>query len=155
MKEQTKIRMEMITARYAKRLTDAGNAGELVAARKAEFMRGFERVRAEVLRPAMEAIGAELIRAGHGFRVDLGDTPEHMSIELHLILTSAPRASAKVIRLFALKEIERRPEVVAEVEMERNPMELTRFLQIDEITPEVVEQMLVDAIEQVFACNGG
>ena len=78
-----------------------------------------------------------------------------MSIELHLIITGAARASAKVIRLFSLKEIGRRPEVVAEVEMERNPMELTRFLQIGEITPEVLEQMFVDAIEQVFACNGG
>ena len=65
MKEQTKIRMEMITARFAKRLTTQENAGELVAARHAEFLRGFERVRAEVLRPAMEAIGAELVRAGH------------------------------------------------------------------------------------------
>jgi len=155
MKEQTKIRMEMITSRFAKRLTEAGNAGELVAARKAEFMRGFERVRAEVLRPAMEAIGAELIRAGHGYRIALGDAPEQISIELHLIITGAPRASAKVIRLFSLKGTEGRPEVVAEVEMERNPMELTRFLEIDEITTEVVEQMLVDAIEQVFACNGG
>jgi hypothetical protein len=155
MKEQTKIRMEMITARYARRLAEAGNAGELVAARKAEFLRGFERVRADVVRPAMEGIGAELVRAGHAFRVDLGDTPEQMSIELHLIITGAPRSSAKVIRLFSLKGTEGRPEVVAEVEMERNPMELTRFLQIDEITTEVVEQMLVDAIEQVFACNGG
>jgi hypothetical protein len=125
MKEQTKIRMEMITSRFAKRLTEAGNAGELVAARKAELMRGFESVRAEVLRPAMESIGAELHRAGHGYRVDLSDTPEQMSIELHLIITGAPRASAKVIRLFSLKGTEGRPEVVAEVEMERNPMELT------------------------------
>jgi hypothetical protein len=39
--------------------------------------------------------------------------------------------------------------------MERNPMDLTQFLQVDELTAKVVEQMLVDAVEQVFACNGG
>ncbi len=155
MKEQTQIRMEMITARYAKRLSEAGNAGELVAARQAEFLRGFERLRAEVLRPAMEAIGAELVRAGHGYRVDLSDTSAQATIELYLVLTGAPSRSDKVIRLFCLKGTVARSEVVAEVEMERNPMELTRFLQIAEITVEVVEQMLVDAIEQVFACNGG
>ncbi len=48
-----------------------------------------------------------------------------------------------------------RTRTVAEVEMERNLMELTRFHQIEEITPEVVDQMLVDAIERVFSCNGG
>jgi hypothetical protein len=155
MKEQTRIRLATITGRYARRLAEAGNSGELVAARQAEFLRGFERVCADVLRPAMETIGAELTRAGHGYRVDQGDTEERLSIEFHLLLTGAPSRSEKVIRLFSPKGTGGRPEVVAEVEMEHNQMELTRFLQIDEITPEVVEQMLVDAIEQVFACNGG
>ncbi len=155
MKEQTRIRMEMITARYARRLTKAGNAGELVAARHEKFLRGFERVRADVLRPAMQAIGGELEKAGHGYRVDLGDADDRLSIDLHLILTGAPSRADKVIRLFSLKASASRSEVVAEVEMEGNPMELTRFLQIEEITPDVVDQMLVDAVEQVFACNGG
>ena len=155
MREQTKIRMEMITARYAKRLTEAGNAGELVAARHAEFLRGFERVRAEVLRPAMETIGAELARAGHGYRVELDDVGERLCVDFHLVITAAPSAARKVIRLFTGVDKDGRSEVVAEVEMERNLMELTRFHQIEEITPEVVDQMLVDAIEHVFACNGG
>ena len=98
MKEQTKIRMEMITARFAKRLTEAGNAGELVAARKAEFLRGFERVRADVLRPAMEGIGAELVRAGHAFRVDLGDTPEHER-PLEATLWGQPPCGRALVRL--------------------------------------------------------
>jgi hypothetical protein len=34
-------------------------------------------------------------------------------------------------------------------------LELTRFQQIEEITPEVIEQIFVDAIEHIFACNGG
>lgn len=155
MKEQTRIRLATITERHARRLSEAGDAGGLAAARRAEFLRGFERACAEVLRPAMEAIGAELTRAGHAYRVEQGATGERVSIELHLLITGAPRSTDKVIRLFSSRGPEQRPEVVAEVEMERNPMELTRFLQIEEITPEVVEQMLVDAIEQVFACNGG
>jgi hypothetical protein len=50
---------------------------------------------------------------------------------------------------------EGRSGVIAEAEMECNLMDLTRFHQIEEITPEGVEQMFVDAIEHVFACNGG
>jgi hypothetical protein len=38
--------------------------------------------------------------------------------------------------------------VGAEVEVDRNLMELTRFHQIEEITPEVVERMFVNAVER-------
>lgn len=155
MKEQTKIRMDIITSRYARRVTEAGNVGELVAARHAEFLRRFERVRAEVLRPAMDAIGGELTRAGHGYRVEVDDAGERLCVDFHLVITAAPSSTRKVIRLFTGVDKEGRSEVVAEVEMEGNLMELTRFHQIEEITPDVVEQMFVDAIEHVFACNGG
>jgi hypothetical protein len=155
MKEQTKIRMDIITSRYARRVTEAGSVGELVAARHAEFLRGFGRVRAEVLRPAMEAIGGELTRAGHGYRVEDDDAVERLCVGFHLVITAAPSSARKVIRLFTGVDKEGRSEVVAEVEMEGNLMELTRFHQVEEITPDVVEQMFVDAIEHVFACNGG
>jgi hypothetical protein len=155
MREQTRIRMEIITARYAKRLPQPGSQAELEAARRANFLRDFERNRAEVLCPAMEALGAELARAGHGYRVELDDTGERLCVDFHLLITAAPSKERKVIRLFTGVDREGRSEVIAEVEMERNLMELTRFHQIEEMTPEVVEQMLVDAIEQVFACNGG
>ena len=155
MKEQTKIRMDIITSRYARRVKEAGSVGELVAARHAEFLRGFERVRAEVLRPAMEAIGGELTRAGHGYRVEVDDAGERLCVDFHLVITAASSGARKVIRLFTGVDKEGRSEVVAEVEMKGNLMELTRFHQIDEISPDVVEQMFVDAIEHVFACNGG
>ena len=155
MKEQTKIRIDIITSRYARRVTEAGNVGELVAARHAEFLRGFERIRAEVLRPAMEAIGGEFTRAGHGYRVEVDDAGERLCVDFQLVITAAPSSAKKVIRLFTGVDKEGRSEVVAEVEMQGNLMELTRFHQIDEITADVVEQMFVDAIEHVFACNGG
>ena len=117
MKEQTKIRMEIITARYARRVTEAGKAGDLVAARHAEFLRGFERVRADVLRPAMEAIGAELAGAGHGYRVELDDAEERLCVDSHLVITAAPNTARKMIRLFTGVDKEGRSEVVAEVEM--------------------------------------
>ncbi|MFS8065167.1 MAG: hypothetical protein ACMG6S_02225, partial [Byssovorax sp.] len=75
------------------------------------------------------------------------------SIELHLVITGARRGSKNLIRFFASKDVERGPEIIAEVEMVRSPMELTRFQEIDALTPEVAEQLLLDAIEQVFASN--
>lgn len=155
MKEQTRIRIDIITSRYARRVTGAGNVGELVAARHAEFLRAFERARADVLRPAMAAIGGELTRAGHGYRVEVDDAGERLCVDFHLVITAAHSSTRKVIRLFTGVDKEGRSEVVAEVEMQGNLMELTRFHRIEEITSEVVEQMFVDAIEHVFACNGG
>ena len=44
-------------------------------------------------------------------------------------------------------------EVIAEVNVHRTLTELTRFRVLSRITREVAEQMCVDAIEHVFACN--
>jgi hypothetical protein len=155
MKEQTKIRLGMITGRYARRLGASGTVEDVAAARHAEFLRGFERIRADVLLPAMEAIGTELARAGHGYRVEIEDAGERLCVDFHLEVTAAPSSAPKVIRLFTGVDRGGRSQVVAEVEREGGEMELTRFYRIEEITPEVVEQMLVDAVEHVFACDGG
>ena len=71
-----------------------------------------------------------------------------------MLITGARREGASVIRFF-LANHGGRPEVIAEVELSRNPMELTRYREIEGMTAAVVEQLLVDAVEHVFACNGG
>ncbi len=64
------------------------------------------------------------------------------------------RGSKNLIRFFFSNHGEKGPEIIAEVEMVRSPMELTRFQEIEALTTEVVEQLLLDAIEQIFASNG-
>ena len=154
MKEQTQIRLATITARHAKRLAESGVDASAAAARERAFFTEFDRLRAEILRPAMVEIGAQLEDAGHGYRIDERVESGRPLIELHLLILGAHRGSKNLIRLFAWRDSEGRPEIVAEVEMVRSPMELTRYQEIEALTREVAEQMLVEAIEQVFASNG-
>jgi hypothetical protein len=153
MKEQTQLRLAAITARHARRLAESG-ADATAAARERAFFDEFERVRAEILRPAMVEIGAQLEAAGHGYQIDERVDGGRPLIELHLLIVGARRGSKNLIRLFAWRSSDGRPEIVAEVEMVRSPMELTRYQTIEALTREVAEQMLVEAIEQVFASNG-
>lgn len=154
MKEQTQLRLATITARHAKRLAESGTDASAAAARARAFFEGFERIRAEILRPAMTEIGAQLSAAGHGYRIEERVEGDRPLIELHLLILGARRGSKNLIRLFAWRDSEGRPEIIAEVEMVRTPMELTRYQEIEALTREVAEQMLVEAIEQVFASNG-
>ena len=154
MKEQTQIRLATITARHAKRLAESGIDASAASARERAFFNEFDRLRAEILRPAMVEIGAQLEAAGHGYRIEERVESGRPLIELHLLILGAHRGSKNLIRLFAWKDSEGRPEIVAEVEMVRSPMELTRYQEIEALTREVAEQMLVEAIEQVFASNG-
>lgn len=154
MKEQTQIRLATITARHAKRLAESGVDASAAAARERAFFNEFDRLRVEILRPAMVEIGAQLEGAGHGYRIDERVESGRPLIELHLLILGAHRGSKNLIRLFAWRDSEGRQEIVAEVEMVRSPMELTRYQEIEALTREVAEQMLVEAIEQVFASNG-
>ena len=156
MKEQTRLRLNSLSNRYAKRLAATSSEGDDAVARAKRFLDGFVQVRSNVLLVVMKEIGDELARGGHGFRVDLDADGIRPNIELHLRIKGALPDSKNVIRLFARTDGPQRVcEVIAELELRRSPMELTRFQQLEEMTPEVVEKMFVDAIEQVFACNGG
>lgn len=155
MKEQTKVRLDIITARHARRLSEAGDEAQVAAARALAFARDYERALTEVVSPAMEQVGAELARAGHGYRIELGAPGGRRTVELHVLITGARRESTSVIRMFLAAAPERRPEVIAEVEVMSHPMELTRYREIGLMTPDVIEQLLVDAVEHLFACNSG
>jgi hypothetical protein len=61
-------------------------------------------VRAEILRPVMEEIGAQLEGAGHGVRIEERVESGRPSIELHLVIVGAHRGSKNLIRLFAWKD---------------------------------------------------
>jgi hypothetical protein len=157
--DQTRIRLAIIEAKYGKRGARAASEAELARERASRFDEDFRRLRDEVLAPILEEIGAALTAAGHGHRVEL-DAGEHRpSVELHLLLEQARARDAEsgstgVIRLFTLTGEARGCEIIAEVQLKRTLVELTRFQDTAALTPEVVEQMVVDAVEQVFAYHG-
>ena len=151
MNDQTRIRLAIIEAKYGKQGSRTASKAELAAERASRFDEDFRRARAEVLAPILEEIGAALTEAGHAHRVEI-DAGEHRpSVELHLILGDAARGSTGVIRLFTRTGEPHPCEIIAEVQLRRTLVELTRFQEASALTREVVEHMVVDAVEQVFA----
>ena len=151
MNDQTRIRVALIETKYGKRGARAGTEAELTAERARRFDEDFKRARAEILAPTLGEIGAALTEAGHGHRVEI-DAGEHRpSIELYLLLGDNASVSAGVIRLFSRTTEAYGSEIIAEVQLKRTLVELTRFHEASALTREVVEQMVVDAVEQVFA----
>jgi hypothetical protein len=149
MNEQNRVRVERITARYRKRVLVGCTETDADAA----FLRAFDRVRADVLRPAMEDVAAAVGAAGHDFRIATGTAEREPSIDLQFVL--AGRTGSKdLIRFFARKDPTRGWQVIAELELKRSPFELSRFEDLDQMTPEVVERVVVDAVEQMFSSSG-
>jgi hypothetical protein len=151
MKEQTRIRLSIIEARYGARRAVTPAEAERVA-RIARFEDDFRRVRDALVMPLFKEIGAALLAAGHGHRV-LVDAGEHApNVELHLSLRGAPAAATNVIRVCTVSGDER-SEIIADVNIGGTWTELRRFMDAAAMTDEVLEQMIVDAVEQVFACR--
>jgi hypothetical protein len=149
--EQTKARLAIIEAKFGKQGARAASKVESDAERASRFDEDFRRVRAEVLAPILEEIGAALSASGHGYRVEIDAGKLVPSIELHLILVGTASGSTGVIRLFTRTKAPHPHQIIAEVQLKGTMVEITRFHEASALTPEVVEQMVVDAVEQVFA----
>jgi hypothetical protein len=147
MKEQNKNRLATITGRYATRQR------EKAALDRRAFDAAFVEVREKVLRPMFEDIAAELRSSGHtAVIVDDGakDTP---SIELALGIGGGdPRDGGDRV---AFVVIARRPvpEVLAYLVVKPPVMDLIRYASPSDIRAEEVEQLLIDAVEHIFACH--
>lgn len=156
MNDQNRLRLERIAARQASRAAPAPSAPELKSDDTADaaFLAAFERAQNGVLRPVMAEVGLQLRRAGYLFQISSGGEASTPSIDLHLVIPG--RGDSKdIIRFFAAKDPERGWQVIAELELKRSPFELTRFEATEELDHDVVEQLLVDAVEQMFASTGG
>lgn len=150
--EHTRIRLAIIQRKYGNRLSQsAGGAGG--PDRRRRFNDDFRRILADVVAPSFEAIGKELASSGHAYRIEHDAGEQTPSIELHLLLRGVPEDANNLIRLFSRGDAEGDGEVIAEVNVRQTLTELTRFRVLSRITQEVVEQMSVDAIEHIFACN--
>ena len=156
MNEQNRLRLNRIATRHAKRTAQGGSEteSELESHRDAAFLSAFACVRDEVLRPVMAEVGVQLKAAGYGFRISPGGAEGSPSIDFHILI--ADRGDSKdTIRFFARKDAERGWQVIGELELKRSPVELTRFEDTEQITHDVVEQLVVDAVEQMFASVPG
>ena len=146
MKEQNRLRLERLTARYARRLEEGRTPVE------SDFLRDFEALRDELLAPKLEEFAEALRRAGHDARVvrDQGhDTP---SVELALGLRAAT-GSRNVVGFCVIRWKGYPLQILAYLEVNPPPFDLERFASAGEIGPERVEQIVVDAIEHIVMCN--
>ncbi len=146
MKEQNRLRLERLTRRYERRILERAAPGE------AEFVAEFHALCDRLLRPRMEEVAVELRKAGHQSRVVLDEGPERPSIELALGLRRG-KASRNVVGFSVLRWTGYPLQILAYLETNPPPFDLERFASAEEITPDYVEQLLVDAVEQILAAN--
>lgn len=152
MNEHARIRLAIIQRKYGPRLArDA--SGPDVPDRRERFNADFRRILADIVVPTLKAIGDELAASGHGYRVEQDVGEQTPSLEFHVLLRGVPADANNLIRLFSRADAEGDGEVIAEVNVAQTLTELTRFRVLSRITQDVAEQMCVDAIEHIFACN--
>ncbi|MGK3997661.1 hypothetical protein [Sorangium sp. So ce1024] len=150
--DNTRIRLAIIQNKYGKRLAQrAGGADQ--PGRRERFNDDFRRILVDIVAPAFKAIGDELAASGHAYRIEHDAGEQIPSVELHVLLRGVPADANNLIRLFSRADAEGDGEVIAEVNVDQTLTELTRFRVLSRITQEVTEQMCVDAIEHIFACN--
>ncbi|EYF00207.1 hypothetical protein [Chondromyces apiculatus] len=150
MREHNLNRLALIDARF-------GRATAVEGAEEA-FDEAFLRVREAVLRPVMEDVAGELRKLGHAPRIAVEDLdhegdPMRSCIVLHLGKRGRGEASGYVA--FGVVRDGPAPEVLAWLMAPPTPFDLLRYAHPDRIDEGHVEQLLVDAIEQLFARSAG
>ncbi|WP_437613853.1 hypothetical protein WMF20_13540 [Sorangium sp. So ce834] len=105
-----------------------------------------------MLRPPMEEFAAELRKAGHAPRIVIDEGHDTPSIELALGLREA-KASRNVVGFCVIRWTGYPLQILAYLEVNPTPFDLERFARAADIGPDRVEQLLVEAIEQIMVCN--
>ncbi|WP_437513205.1 hypothetical protein [Sorangium sp. So ce1099] len=146
MKEHNRLRIERLAARYARRIEETRAPAE------ADFLREFEDLRERVLRPPMEELAAELRKAGHAPRIVIDEGHDKPSIELALGLREA-KATRNVVGFCVIRWPGYPLQILAYLEVNPTPFDLERFASAADIGADRVEQLLVDAVEQIMVCN--
>jgi hypothetical protein len=146
MKEHHRLRIERLTERYARRLEEGRTPEE------ASFLCAFEAMRAAVVRPRMEEFAEELRMAGHDARTlqDLGSDMPNVELALGLRGGTGRR---NVVGFCVIRWKGYPLQVLAYLEVNPPRFDLERFLHPAEVEPDRVEQILMDAVEHVIACN--
>jgi hypothetical protein len=145
-KEHNRLRLERLTTRYTQRIR-----AELPP-EEADFLREFDELREQVLRPQMEDLAAELRKAGHDARVVLDGGPDQPSVELALGL-SGGRGSRNVVGFSVIRWKGHPLQILAYLAVNPPAFDLERYARAADVVPERIEQLLVDAVEHVIVCN--
>lgn len=146
MKELTRERLALITARHAAR------SAERAAAEEGGFVDAFARLCDRLLLPLMQEFAAELRSAGHAPEIVRDPTAEPSRIELLLGLKTA-RGGRNAIGFAVFRRADGRLEVIAYQEVRPPHFDLARFAHPDDVRADVAEQLVLDAIEHLLACN--
>jgi len=149
-KDHNRHRLALIDARFG----DRRGAPPSTEAFEGLFARACE----AVIRPVMEDVAAELAKLGHAPRISteaLGHEGDSIApcIALHLGLRGRGEGSGYVA--FGVVHDGAAPEVLAWLVAEPTPFDLQRYTRPDAISADQVEQLLIDAIEQLFARRSG
>jgi hypothetical protein len=148
LKEANRLRLERLTARLAQRRASSGAEDAIPA-----FDAAFETSRDQVLVPLLRDIGAELGRAGHAHAIEIDGDARKPSVVFRVLLSGGGDGNANVIGFFARHDpTNGKSEVIAYLTL-KVEFELGRFNAISEMTREALEQMLMDGIEHLIACN--
>lgn len=146
MNEQNRLRIERLAARYAERLQSRAMPGE------EEFLRAFAELRERVLRPPLEELASALRRAGHAPRLVVSDDALTPGIELELGLVQAT-ATRNAVGFSVIRWVSYPLQILAYLEVNPPRFDLSRFARPEDVRPDQVEQIVVDAAEHVITCN--
>ena len=145
MKDHNRNRLATITGRYTARLRDKTELD------RRAFDAAFLEVREAIIRPVLEEIAVELRSAGHGAVVECDTANETPSIALVLRIGSTPKVDSDRV-VFAVIHRRSPIEVLAYFVVRPPAIDIRRFASPAEIAAEQIEQIVVDAVEHIFAC---
>lgn len=147
MRDHSRHRLALITNRYAARQKDKQGDD------RRAYHDAFRAARDAVIRPVLDEIAAELVKAGHAPRVAIDEAHETPSIELVLGIAGVNAEAGADLVGFSVIERRDVPEILAYLIVRPPPMDIVRFASASELTPYQVEQLVVDALEHIFACR--
>jgi len=151
MKDVNKLRIDRLTRRFDERRRPEPSPADPAAAFEAEF----ERVRRDVLVPLLHEIGVELSKAGHDYAVTLDADRPAPSVAFRVVLNGAKPGNKNSIGFFVQHQgLDGKSEVIPYLEL-KNVFDLGRFQDLSEMNADTLEQMLVDGLEHMMACNEG
>jgi hypothetical protein len=147
MRDANRIRLDRIVRRYR---TTTESPSERDASELA-FIAAFVCARAAVLDPVYRDAATHLGRMG--FPADI----EHRVVDglpdTSLVVYPTP-ARRTAVRIAVARRLDGAPglDLFASIEVGGKPVDVERFDACAELTPEVVERILVDGLEHIFAC---